>query len=319
MPDTVKGNTPPTLDKVRAATHSTWVSVVVNLSLSITQIVVGGIAHSQGLIADGIHSLSDLMADFVVLYASQHSHKAADSNHPYGHQRFENAASLVLGVLLIAVGLGMLVNALTKLQNPDTIQRVHIEALWIAGIALLAKELLFRYLLSRANRIKSSMLIANAWHARSDAASSLVVGIGIVGNISGYPIMDPLAALAVGLMVSRMGWKFGWDALQDLMDRGADKIETDAIRHTLLDTPGVRGVHELRTRKMGDMLIVDAHIEVEGSITVKAGHDIAVSARERVMLHHPVLDLLTHIDPWHQPDLDHAPIPASQKTLAHRH
>lgn len=293
-------------DRARAASRSTWVSVIVNLVLTTVQIVAGVLSKSQGLIADGIHSLSDLVADFVVLLASHHSRKDADEDHPYGHQRFENAASLVLGALLLAVGLGMVWSAILKLENPDEIAPVAPLALWVAGLALLAKEGLFRYMLAVAKRVKSSMLVANAWHARSDAASSLVVGLGIVGNLAGYPLLDPIAALIVGFLVARMGWEFGWDALHDLMDRAVDDSEVEAIRETLAGTPGVSGVHDIRTRKMGDMIVVDAHLEVEATLSVEAGHDIAVEARRRVMQRHRVLNLMTHVDPWRRPDLDHA-------------
>ena len=290
-----------------AAARSTWVSVAVNLVLTIAQISAGILAKSQGLIADGIHTLSDLVADFVVLFANHHSQKDADADHPYGHQRFETAASLVLGALLLAVGIGMLWSAAAKLQSPGSIDTVHITALWVAGAALVAKELLFRYMLSVAKKVKSSMLVANAWHARSDAASSLVVGVGIIGNLMGYPILDPIAAALVGFMVTKMGWGFGWDALHDLMDRAVDEAEVAAIRQTLVDTPGISSVHDVRTRKMGDMIVVDAHLEVDATLSVEQGHDIAVAARARVMQRHRVLNMMTHVDPYKRPDLDHAP------------
>ncbi len=293
-------------ERAAAASRSTWVSVVVNLVLSITQIAVGIVARSQALIADGLHSLSDLVADFVVLLASHHSRKDADADHPYGHQRFETAASLVLGLLLLAVGAGMLWSAARKLESPETIQTVQVLALWVAGAALVGKELLFRYMLAVAKRVKSSMLVANAWHARSDAASSLVVGLGIIGNLAGCAVLDRSAAVIGGCMVARMGWSFSWDALHDLMDRAIDEQEVEAIRRTLAETPGVRNVHDVRTRKMGDMIVVDAHLEVDAHISVEAGHDIAVVARQRVLQRHRVLNLMTHVDPWHRPDLDHA-------------
>ena len=292
-------------ERAAAAMRSTWVSVGVNLVLTAVQVTVGILAKSQALVADGLHSLSDLVADFVVLLAGRHSQKDADADHPYGHQRYETAASLVLGVMLLAVGVGMLWAAMRKLEAPETMATVHVAALWVAGGALVAKELLFRYMLRAAKRIKSSMLVANAWHARSDAASSLVVGIGIIGNLAGYPILDPIAALIVGFMVGKMGWEFGWDALHDLMDRAVDDQEVAAIRQTLVETPGVSAVHDVRTRKMGDMILVDAHLEVDATISVEAGHDIAVSARNRVLQRHRVLNLMTHIDPWRRPDLDH--------------
>jgi cation diffusion facilitator family transporter len=215
---------------------------------------------------------------------------------------------MVLGLLLLGVGLGMLWSAFLKLQSPDTVAQVHIVALWVAGGALVTKELLFRYMLSVAKRVKSSMLVANAWHARSDAASSLVVGVGIIGSLAGYPILDPIAALIVGLMVTRMGWGFTWDAMHDLMDRSVNEVEVAAIQTTLLGTPGVMGVHDVRTRKMGDMIVVDAHLEVEPSLTIEAGHDIAVEARNRVLQRHRVLGLMTHLDPYKKPDLDHAKV-----------
>ena len=292
-------------ERAAVGTRSTWVSVGVNICLTAVQLTVGSLAKSQALVADGIHSLSDLVADFVVLFAGHHAKKDADADHPYGHQRFETAASLVLGGLLLAVGLGMLWSAFRKLEAPETVAQVHVIALWVAGGALLAKELLFRYMLAVAQRVKSSLLVANAWHARSDAASSLVVGLGIIGNLAGFPILDPIAALIVGFMVSKMGWGFGWDALHDLMDRAVDEAEVAAIRLTLAETAGVQNVHDVRTRRMGDMIVVDAHIEVDATLSVEAGHDIAVAARQRVMQRHRVLSLMTHVDPWRRPDLDH--------------
>lgn len=280
-----------------AARRSTWVSVIVNVVLTAVQVVVGIWAGSQALIADGIHSLSDLVSDFVVLLANQHSRKEADEDHHYGHQRYETAASLVLGALLLSVGVGMLWSAVQKLSDPDSIAKVQMVALWVALAALLSKEMLFRYMLAIAERVRSGMLVANAWHARSDAASSLVVALGIGGNLLGFPLLDPVAALIVGLMVSKMGWSFGWGALNDLMDKSVSQEQIEQIREVLKGTPGVHGVHDLRTRKMGDMIMVDAHLEVQGSLSVREGHDIAAHARERVMQNLPVLDVMTHLDP----------------------
>lgn len=301
------------LARTAAAARSTWVSVAVNIALSALQITTGLLARSQALIADGLHSLSDLVADVVVLFANHESQKAPDDDHQHGHQRFENGASLVLGMLLLGVGAAMLWSAFSKLQAPELIPRVHLVALWVALGALAFKELLFRYMLRIAKRVKSSMLVANAWHARSDAASSLVVSLGIIGNLAGVPMLDPIAALFVGLLVIRMGWRFARDAANDLMDGAADEDEVKAICDTLRDTTGVRGVHDVRTRKMGDMIVVDAHLEVDANLTVEAGHNIAVAARQRVMQRHRVLNMMTHVDPALRPDLDHgssAPTPA---------
>ena len=284
-------------ERERAARKSTWVSVAINLVLSALQVVVGVVVASQALIADGIHSLSDLAADFIVLLALKHSRKAPDADHHYGHQRYENAASLVLGGLLLAVGVGMFWSAAGKLLTPETIAPGSPVALGIALFTLAAKEGLFRYMLAVAERVRSSMLVANAWHARSDAASSLVVAIGIGGNLLGYGLLDPIAALIVGLMVGKMGWTFLWDALHDLTDRAATEQETSAIEQEILATPGILGLHDLRTRKTGDMILVDVHLEIDGNLSVREGHAISETVHERVMARHPVLNILTHVDP----------------------
>ena len=288
-----------------AVRRALWTSTAVNLGLSLSKVWVGLIAHSAALVADGVHSLSDLIVDFIALAVSGESQKDADPEHPYGHQRFETGASLAVGAALIGVGLSMLYSSITQLQSPSDIAPVQIIALWMALGALAAKELLFRYMFKIATRIKSSLVATNAWHARSDAAASLLVAVGIVGNLAGYRMLDSIAALVVGLIIAKMGWTFAWDALNDLMDGSADTAEVEAIRQTLLNTPGVCGVHDVRTRKMGDLIAVDAHLEVDADITVEAGHEIAVEARVRVLKRHRVLDLMTHLDPFRRPDLDH--------------
>lgn len=285
------------LERTQAAARSTLVSVVVNLVLSILQLIVGIFAKSNALIADSIHSLSDLISDAIVLFANKHSSKAPDAEHPYGHHRFETAATLAVGMILIAVGLGMLWSSFTKLQNPGLIETVHLLALPIAVFALVAKELLFRYLLRVAKRVRSTMLVANAWHARSDAASSLVVAIAIVANLMGLPIADPIAVLVVGLLILRMGWRFAFGAFNDLMDQAVDDATEAKISQIIVDTPGVQGLHDLKTRKLGDMIWVEVDLEMDGSLSIYEGHDIAEAVRQRVMEALPVLDVMTHFDP----------------------
>jgi cation diffusion facilitator family transporter len=287
----------PSTEKHHVARKSTWISIVLNAALMSLQIVVGVFAHSQALVADGIHSLADLVSDFVVLLANRHSGAKPDADHNYGHSRYETVASLFLGGLLITVGVGMLWRAGTRLANLDDIPAVHMSALVVAVLVLVSKEALFRYMLREAQRVRSAMLIANAWHARSDAASSLVVALGIVGSLAGVRLLDPIAAAIVGFMVARMGWTFGWDALQDLSDRALDEASADDVRALLMSTPGVRDVHELRTRKMGDFALVDAHILVDPMISVSEGHYIAESARARLLKDNRVLDALIHVDP----------------------
>src|SRR5690606_23975950 len=260
-------------ERQAAALRSTLVSVVVNIALTVAQFIIGALANSAALVADAVHSLSDLLSDFIVLLANRHSAKAPDDNHPYGHHRFETAASLAIGVLLIVVGVGMLMQGYPKLTRPEALAPVHQAALYAAFVTLVSKELLFRYLLRVGRRVRSTMLVANAWHARSDAASSLMVTVGIAASLAGFPLADPVAALIVGVMIIRMGWRFFADAFHDLMDRGVD-VETEArIRSLLLETPGVLGIHGLKTRKMGDMIWVEVDLEMDGNLTIQEGHE----------------------------------------------
>ena len=284
--------------KQKTAKKSTLVSVVVNIILATIQIIVGFLSHSSALIADGIHSVTDLISDFVVLFANHHSSKSADEDHNYGHQRFENAASLFLGLSLLGVGLMMMWNAGYKIiftpQNPP----VQIHALWVALCALAIKEILFRYMLAVATKVRSSMLVANAWHARSDAASSLLVAVGIIGSLMGHPVFDIVGALIVGLIIVKTGFTFSWNALHDLMDRATSSEETAKIREIIISCSYVKGCHNLRTRKMGDAIFVDVHIELDGDMSVRQSHDIAKKIRENVSEHLPVFDMMIHIDPF---------------------
>lgn len=280
-----------------AARKSTWVSIFINLMLTVLQVLAGFFGKSQSLMADGLHSFSDLVADVLVLFANRHGNRHADANHPYGHARIETAASLILGISLAALGVALLISAGLRLQHPEQLHAVHPLTFWVALIALAAKEGMFRYMLAVAKRVRSQMLVANAWHARSDAASSLVVMVGIGGNLLGYTFLDLVAAAVVGGMIAHMGGKFALEALSELIDTGLDEEEVDAIRQTLLATPGVRSMHDLRTRKMADNALVDAHIIVDPKISVSEGHYIAETARLAVLRNHHVLDVMVHIDP----------------------
>jgi len=305
-------------ERFAAAQKSTWVSIVINLLLTLFQVAGGFFAHSQALMADGLHSLSDLLSDVLVLYANRHGNRHADANHPYGHARVETAATLILGIFLAALGVGLLVAAALRLQHPGTLQAVSPIALAVATLALFAKEGMFRYMLAVAKRVRSQMLVANAWHARSDAASSLVVVFGIIGNLLGYTFLDLVAAAVVGVMIAHMGGKLALEAMAELIDTGLDEEEVEAIRQTLLNTHGVCGLHELRTRKMADHALVDAHILVDSKISVSEGHHIAEAARHAVLKNHHVMNVMVHIDPEDDMHATHnVHLPSRPKLLAH--
>jgi cation diffusion facilitator family transporter len=290
---------PPEADRqrYRDGQRATWVSAILNLLLTVAQLIVGWLAHSQSLIAHGLHSFSDLLSDFLVLYANRKGSDPADREHPYGHARVETAATLVLGASLSVIGFAILWEATMRLQQVEALPPVEMMALWMAVATAASKEVLFRYLLRVAQRLRSSMLAANAWHTRADAASALVVVVGIAGALMGWAFLDLLAAAIMGFMILRMGLKLAWESLQELIDTGLDKEKVEAIRTTLRETPGVLGLHELRTRRMAHQALVDAHVLVDPRISVSEGHRIGESARKRVLLQHPeVVDVLVHVD-----------------------
>ncbi len=275
----------------------TWVSVSVNAVLTAMQMVVGFVAHSQSLIADATHTFADIISDAFVLYANRKGAEGVDANHPYGHGRYETAASLVLGLLLAGTGVGILISAAGRLSDLANLPPVGMAALWAALFTLAAKEGLFRYMLRTAERLRSPMLVANAWHARADALSSLVVAAGIGGALLGFNFADAVAAIIVGAMIVRAGLRFTWEAMRELIDTGLTAEEVAAIRKTVITSPGVRGLHELRTRHMAHQVLVDAHVQVDPRISVSEGHWIAETARNQVLDSHPeVLDVLVHVD-----------------------
>ena len=284
-------------ERARSIRNVTLVGVAVNSILTLGQIVVGLFANAFSLVADAMHTLSDLVADFMVLAAGKQGANPADLDHPYGHGRIETVATLILGASLVVVGLGFLWASGMRLQTMGEQPPLHPVALVMALVSLLGKEFLFRYTLAGGRRLDAPMLEANAWHARSDAASSLVVAIGIGGSLAGYPFLEPLAAAVVGFLILRMGVLQSWNALRELIDTGLPKEELIRLRQTITDTPGVAGLHDLRTRRMAHRVLCDAHVQVDPRITVSEGHYIAESVMLTVHQSHPeVGEVLVHVD-----------------------
>lgn len=277
--------------------RTTLVAVFTNSLLALGQIVVGIFAHAFSLVADAAHTLSDLVTDVLVLSAGRHGAEPADRDHPYGHGRIETATTLLLGSVLAFVGLGFLWSSGVRLQNMADAPALHPAALYMALATLLAKEGLFRYTLSAARRLRAPLLEANAWHARSDAASSLVVAVGIGGSLAGYPFLEPLAAAVVGFLILNMGVRLAWKALRELIDTGLPAEQIAKLTRTVRETPGVVGVHELRTRRMADRVLCDAHVQVDPRISVSEGHRISDMVYFRIRDAHPdVRDVLVHVD-----------------------
>ena len=296
------------LARSRGIQRATLVAILTNSLLTIGQVVIGLFAGAFSLVADAAHTLSDLITDLLVLLAGRHSADPADTNHPYGHGRIETVTTLVLGAVLGAVGVGFLWSSGIRLQDIGALPQLHPAALVMALLTLAAKEGLFRYTLAAARRLNAPMLEANAWHARSDAASSLVVAAGIGGSLAGYPFLEPLAAAVVGFLILHMGIRLAWKSIRELIDTGLPEEELERLRQTIRETPGVIGLHDMRTRRMADRVLCDAHVQVDPRLTVSEGHRVSDSVYLRVRAAHPeVRDVLVHIDPEDDGELQVVP------------
>ncbi|MGB5260986.1 MAG: cation diffusion facilitator family transporter [Gammaproteobacteria bacterium] len=276
----------------------TLIGAVVDLVLGVAKLIIGVIASSQALIADGVHSLSDLATDFLVLFAAKHAHREADEEHPYGHGRIETVATVVLGVALVVVAIGISFDAVRRMMEPVLLLNPGVLALLVAALSVIAKEVIYQYTARVGRRLRSKMLLANAWHSRSDAISSIVVMIGVGGAMAGYPYLDAVAAIVVAVMIAKIGWDLLWESLQELIDTALDPKQVEEIRSAILAVDGVRACHMLRTRVSGSDSLVDVHILVDPMLSVSEGHQIGEYVRLRLIgeLEH-VADVTVHIDP----------------------
>ena len=276
----------------------TLVGALVNIVVSAAQITGGVFAHSQALIADGLHTLSDLVSDAVVLFAAKHGSQDADEDHPYGHRRIETLGSVFVGLALVGVAVAIGFNAAERLFNPGRLLSPQPLALAFAALAIVSKEALYHYTVHVAKRVRSSLLRANAWHHRSDVFSSLVVFAGIGGTLLGLPYLDAIAAIVVAVMIARIGWQLASSGVRELIDTALDSEEVEAIRRVILATDGVSGVHMLRTRRMGGEALADVHILVNSRISVSEGHRISEAVEQRLIEEiEEMSDVTVHIDP----------------------
>lgn len=282
--------------RYEATRRITVIGGVLDLALGVLKIITGYAATSQALIADGVHSLSDLATDFMVIWAAREASRAPDANHPYGHQRIETLATIVLGVVLAVVALGIAWDAgqstlAGELRIPGQV------ALLVAGLSIFSKEAIFRYTMKVANRYNSELLRSNAWHSRSDALSSVVVLVGVAGSIAGYVYLDALAAVVVAVMILWVGGKMSWRGIQDLIDTGVNPGKVKEIEQVVRDVPGVRDVHDLRTRRMGNEVFLDGHVLVDPRVSVSEGHRIGEAVRHRLGQNFSdMTDITIHID-----------------------
>lgn len=285
-------------ERYRATRTVTLVGALVNAVLTVLKLLCGYIGQSQALIADGIHSLSDLATDVMVVVAAKHGSRDADEAHPYGHARIETAFTVLLGGVLILVGLGLMIDAGRRVLEPALLLHPGPLALGVAAISIIAKEALYQYTARVARRLRSPLLRANAWHHRSDAISSVVVLVGVLGTLMGFAYLDAFATVGVALMIAKIGWDVGWEAVRELIDTGLEPERLATIRQSIHEVEGVTDFHMLRTRRVGGAAFVDVHIQVSPRLSVSEGHQIGEYVRTRLTeTIDEVADVTVHVDP----------------------
>lgn len=290
-------------DKLKA--RATYVGAGINVFQTLIKIGFGILGQSAALIADGIHSLSDLLSDLLVIIAVRMGSREADYEHPYGHRRFETIATVLLGTGLIAVGGAIVWNVLERMSNPAKLMIPDVNTLAIAAVSILVNEWLYHYTKRIAKETRSKLLLANAWHQRSDAISSVVVLFGIGAVLLGYPFADAIAAVVVALMVAKIGLNLVVDSVKELVDTSLPPELVAEIRQAIHQIDGVEDIHLLRTRQMGEDAYIDAHIVVDPRITVSEGHSIGDAVRDDLIRRFDdVMDVLVHVDPEDDQYLD---------------
>lgn len=283
--------------RYQQARKVTLLGAVTNAFLGLIKIIAGFLYHSHGLVADGVHSIADLAADIMVVIGAKYGSQDADDMHPYGHQRIETATTLMLSLILILAGFGIAWDAFDEILH-----RTHdipkMLALPIIILSILLNEALFHYTHYIGKKIKSNLIIANAWHRRSDAASSFVVLIGIIGSLVGYAGLDAIAAIIVSLLIIKMGWDYGWSSVKELVDTAIDPKMTEQINDIIRNIDGVIKIHQLRSRTMGSDVFIDLHIQVSPWITVSEGHFIAQHVHQALLnAISAIKDVTVHVDP----------------------
>ena len=276
----------------------TLIGGVLDLFLGFVKVLVGYIGNSQALIADGIHSLSDLITDILVLVATKQSAQAADEGHPYGHDRIQTLVSLALAGSLGIIAIVIAWDAVIRIVSPESLLQPGFWPLAVAAISVVSKEGYFQYVVRHPSTATSRMLYANAWHSRSDALSSLAVIVGVGGVLAGFAWADAFAAIVVAGLLLVVAYRIGREGAEELIDSAASPVLNANMRKTILSIEGVRDSHELRTRRMADKVLADVHIRVDPLISVSEGHRIGDEVMDTLKTRFPeVGDVVVHIDP----------------------
>jgi len=278
----------------------TWIGLGVNLGLAALKMAAGIFGHSRAVVADAVHSISDCGTDVAILVGTHLWSQPRDSDHPYGHARIEAVVTILLGLVLFGVGVGIGYDALVSIPEKHP-QPPGLAALLAAALSIVVKEWLYRWTVRIGREVHSSAVVANAWHHRSDALSS-VPAVLAVGGVMLFPkltFLDHVGAVAVCLLILQAAWKILRPAVGQLIDTGLPPQDCTDILEAVRAVDGVLSAHDLRTRRMGPGIALDVHVEVDPELTVVQGHDIAENVRLRIFGHFPdVIDVVIHVDPF---------------------
>jgi len=275
----------------------TVIGIIGNLFLAVIKFLVGFFGNSQAVIADAVHSLSDLSTDFAVLIGVKYWSAPPDENHPYGHHRIEAIVTTIIGIALVFVAIGLVYNALANIRNPYIVQTS-----WVAIIgplvSIILKEILYRWTILVGETVKSSAVIANAWHHRSDALSSIpaLIAVALSALNPEWAFLDHVGAIIISLFILKISWDIIVPSLLELTDTGASQKEKELIRGISMRVEGVKDAHAIRSRKFSSKIFVDLHILVNPTISVSEGHDIAEAVKEILLKEGPnIVDVVVHL------------------------
>ncbi|MBR4458079.1 MAG: cation transporter [Clostridia bacterium] len=282
----------------KIAMHVSRVTILINFLLSALKLLAGLLARSSAMVSDAVHSASDVFSTVIVMIGVRTAGKAADEEHPYGHERMECVAAIVLAVVLLFTGLCIGYEGIRKIRTPEALPVPGLLALIAAVVSILVKEGMYRYTRAAADRIRSEALRADAWHHRSDALSSVGALIGIAGARMGWPVLDPIASLVICVMISKAAFDIFLDAVRKMVDERCDEETENAIRGKALAHEGVEGVDALLTRQFGNRVYVEMEIAVDGGLTLTRAHAIAEGVHDDIEAAFPqVKHIMIHVNP----------------------
>ena len=275
------------------------VSIFVNILLSVGKLFAGIVAHSGAMISDAVHSLSDVLSTFVVIIGIHIAEKDPDDNHPYGHERLECVAAIVLSVMLALTGLGIGYSGVKLIgENGNQMQAPGLLALLAAAFSILLKEIMFRYTRRGAEQIRSDALMADAWHHRSDALSSVGALIGIAGARMGYPIMDPIASIVICVFIWKAAYEIFMEAVKKMVDESVEEGIVADLKKSIMEEEGVLGIDVIRTRVFGSRYFVDVEIAADGQQTLTEAHHIAERVHDNLERKFPdIKHIMVHVNP----------------------